>query len=199
MEASICDFFVNLISSLHFNRVESILEGGVSVNNRSFWMRSIQYGAPESIDLVEPRKFEMNTAVLSALEGVFYELGLAEDSLRGYLPPTVEALLLAIFYYNVVNRSDEDQWIKKVANFVDQHVKPIMVEQRRRGLEDQDIYFAIMDDRKKCFEEWEIFQFSNSNSTQSDNLNKKRKKLPAFISEDIIEIVPPSKKPCTSS
>ena len=77
---------------------------------------------------------------------------------------------------------------------MDQHVKPIMVEQRRQGLEDQDIYFAIMDDRKKCFEEWEIFQFSNSNSTQSDNLNKKRKKLPAFISEDIIEIVPPSKK-----
>ena len=135
-------------------------------------MRSIQYGAPESTDLVEPRKFEMNTAVLSALEGVGYELGLAEDSLRGYLPPTVEALLLAIFYYNVVNRSDEDQWIKKVANFVDHNVKRIMVEQRRQGLEDQDIYFAIMDDRKKCFEDWEIFQFSNSNSTQSENLKK---------------------------
>ena len=53
MSASIYDFFVNLISSLHFNRVESILEGGVSVNNRSFWMRTIQYGAPESLDHVE--------------------------------------------------------------------------------------------------------------------------------------------------
>ena len=104
----------------------------MNVNNRSYWMRTIHYGAPESIDLVEPRKFDVNTAVISALEGVGYELGLAEDSLRGYLPPTVEALLLAIFYYNVVNRSGEDQWIKKVANFVGQHVKPITVEQRRQ-------------------------------------------------------------------
>jgi hypothetical protein len=128
------------------------------------------------------------------LKGVGYELDLAEDFLRGYLPPTVEALLLAIFYYNVVNRSDEDRWIKKVTNFVDQHVKPITVEKRWQGLEDQDIYFAIMDDHKKCFEEWEIFQFNKSNSMQSDNLIKKRKKLPAFISMDIIEIVSPRKK-----
>ena len=63
VRASIYDFFVNLISSLHYNRVESILEGGVNVNNRSYWMRTIQYGAPESIDLVEPRNFDVNTAV----------------------------------------------------------------------------------------------------------------------------------------
>ena len=99
-------------------RVESILEGGPNVNNRSFWMRTIQFGAPESIDLIEPREIQEGKCVLCALEGIGSEFGLTVNSLRGYLPSTVKALLLALFYYVVVNRTDEDQWARNVGRFV---------------------------------------------------------------------------------
>ena len=118
-----------------FCRAESILEGGPNVNNRSFWIRSIPFGAPESIDLIEPRVFQEKKCVLCALEGIGSEFGLTVDSLCGYLPSTVEALLLALFYYVVVNRTDEDKWARNVGRFVAEHANQIALEQRRQGVD----------------------------------------------------------------
>jgi hypothetical protein len=184
-----------------FCRVESILEGGPNVNNRSFWIKTIPFGAPESIDLIEPRVFQEEKCVLCALEGIGSEFGLTVDSLRGYLPSTVEALLLALFYYVVVNRTDEDKWVRNVGRFVAEHANRIALEQRRQGVDDHEMYFALINDRESCFKNWRIFQYSNvnDNTSNTENFNKKRKTINAFIQDDIVQIAPPSQKPRTAS
>ena len=166
--------------------MESLFDNN-SVETRRFWLRTIQYGDDESSEeRTASRQFNPETCVLSVLEGMGHEIGITVEAFRGgYLSPRLEALLMALFYYLVVKPQEGDQWTTKVSSFVQDHKNAFHCEQNRMGrMDDHNMLDVMEEDRKKCFEMWEIYQyFAKTTAVQNDNY-KKRKHMHTFVEDE---------------
>jgi hypothetical protein len=144
------------------------------------WLRAVQYGACEgSKEHDEIRVFNTDKCVLNALEAIGYEIGLTSDAMIGYdcLDVTVEALLMALVYWLMIKPCNDDKWVQKVGDFVEEMKGYITREQHHICLDDARWAVAIEKDRPKCFKEWRVFDYASGNSAgnMEANLKKKRK------------------------
>jgi hypothetical protein len=166
--------------------MESLFDDN-NVETRRFWLRKIQYGDDESSDEhTSKRIFNPDACVLSILEGFGHEIGITLEAFRGgFLTPRLEALLMALFYYLVVKPQDNDQWTTKVSSFVQDHKNAFYCEQNRMGrMDDYGMLKVLEEDRKKCFQQWEIYQYETSSvHVQNDNY-KKRKRMHTFVEDE---------------
>ena len=166
--------------------MESLFDDN-SVETRRFWLRTVQYGDDESSDEhTARRQFNPDTCVLSVLEGMGHEIGITEEAFRGgYLSPRLEALPMALFYYLVVKPQDGDQWTTKVSSFVQDHKNAFYCEQNRMGrMDDYNMLKVLEEDRKKCFEKWEICIHESKSVTVQNDSYKKRIRMHTFVENE---------------
>jgi hypothetical protein len=97
----------------------------------------------------------------------------------------VEALIMALVYWFMIKQCNDDKWVQKVGDFVEER-KGYITRERRHICMDVPLWTDVIEkDRSKCFKEWRVFGYASNYSTGNVEATLKKRRTLHVYEEDI--------------